>query len=155
MTSNPALARSLQAIVAGAALELYNYYYDHPDWWLAAHADYWAQVYLTVSHLDVAWQDFTGALVGFNGYYALIVPSDGFIPGPRSQFPGAQAQYNLYLPQYPNIPHMAQMDHPVTRAQFDRVLNGDFLIARQAPPPPPNNGGSGCVPTGHSLRCPI
>lgn len=136
ISSDPRGWRFAQAIAASAALDLYNYYRNHWDWWLAAHADYWLNAYWYIALLDVAWADFTGALVSFNGWYARVSASDAFIPGWSSQYPNASVQYNMYLPYY-DISHSEQMDHSATRNKFRSVLANDFGVPKRYVPPPP------------------
>lgn len=135
--------RFAQAVAASGALGLYHYYRNHWDWWLAAHADYWLQAYWYIALLDVAWADFTGALVSFNGWWAVVTPSDAFIPHWSSQYPNANVQYNLYSPYY-DISHTEQRDHPSTRSRFETILANDFGVPRRYVPPPPDDPYDDC-----------
>ncbi|HET7274950.1 MAG TPA: hypothetical protein VFI91_07200 [Longimicrobiaceae bacterium] len=152
VSSDPSGWRTVQAITAYGALALYHHFRNHPDWWLASHANYWLQVYWYTTLLDVAWHDFIGALQGWNGYYAIVYPSDGFIPDWSSKYPGANSQYNLYLP-YHNISHTEQKDHPDARNQFENVLRYDFGVPVRTTTDP-GGGDTTCDPSSTKLVCP-
>lgn len=154
ITSNPRRWRAIQGIAAYGALSLYFYYSEHPDWWLASHATYWLQAYWYISLLDVAWHDFIGALRSWNGYFAVVDPSDAFIPHWSSQYPNAHIQYNLYLPYY-NISHTEEKDHPAARNQFENVLVNDFGVIRRESTSPPPDDGTTCTTTSTELQCPV
>lgn len=156
ISSDPGEWRRVQAFGAYGALALYLYYDNHPDFWLAAHADYWLQVFWYTYLLDIAWQDFIGALVEWNGAYAVVLPSDGFIPEWSSQYPGATLQRNLSLPAF-NISHTSQMNDPAARLEYLFVLRDVFgvLPSPGAPPSPPSGPECGTPGGGPMLECPI
>ncbi len=153
ISSSPGAWRTVQGIGAYGALALYFYYSGHPDWWLSANAYRWLQVYWYTVLLDVAWQDFIGALQYWNGVYAVVYRSDGFIPEWSSQYPGATLQFNMNLPVY-NISHVEQKDHPDARRQVDAIFSQIFSIPIRPAAPPPPPAGTPCTPSGSDIVCP-
>ncbi len=88
-------------------------------------------------------------------YFAVVDPSDAFIPHWSSHYPGANVQYNLYLPSY-NISHTEEKDHPAARSRFEDVLKYDFGVQpRSTTTDSGGGGGTECTTTSTELQCPV
>lgn len=152
VSSNVGGCLRTRAYAQQGALSLYFYYSEHPNWWLAAHAEYWLDVYWYLRLIDVAWHDFIGALT-FDQYgYPLALPSDGFIPESSSRYPAANIQYVIPL-STAWISHTEQKDHPTARGKFESVLITEFGVTRRPTTtnPPPDE----CVPKPGQITCAV
>lgn len=133
ISSNPeGWRRFRSAAMANFAL-LYDYYDNGPDPYLANYAWLWRQAYLYVAEMDLAWQDYIGALAGFYAPLGIanLYHNDGFIPSYSSAYPGATLQINYFMPQYPSIPHTGEMDDPFMRTEYENILKNRFGVLAQ------------------------
>jgi hypothetical protein len=117
------------------AINMSDYYANHPDYYLRANAWRWDVLAMYMMDLDVVWQWQIGALqqavCGAYYCYAVVYPSDGLVRVASQTYPGATRQ----LAVGGDIVHTQQKNSAAARSVFVTVLRDNFGVPAAAPPP--------------------
>jgi hypothetical protein len=154
VSSSPEQWRRIRgAAMANFAL-LHDYYENGPDPYLAYYAWLWDQAYLYVAEMDLAWQDYIGAIAAINQYgLVTIYHNDGFIPSTMSLYPGRTLQLNYFQPGAPSIPHTGELDDPFMRARYEDIMRTYFNIPLRPSVPPPYEPPPECIQVHLKIIC--
>ncbi|MEX2152609.1 MAG: hypothetical protein WD825_04670 [Gemmatimonadaceae bacterium] len=122
--------------------QLYDYYSDHWDSFLAAYSPLWLEGMAWLIDMDAAWQELIGTLGWYTrfidpetGYFYSqmgVVPSDGVVPYNSAEYPGGTRSQQIPG----NLAHTKQASSQVVTDALYDVLRNDFLIDPRNPPPP-------------------
>jgi hypothetical protein len=138
--SDAATMETIRILIASFAVQMFDHYSEHEDYFLRANRYQWLWLYQNLATVPQVWHGMNGTLEFWNyatGEYG-ISRSDGAVPWNRSVYPGG-TNVTFPMPQFVEIRHKSQQSSTTLRAQVIARLRAMGVGDRVHPPVPPPN----------------